>query len=204
MSKTKLFALARAWNSAAVRDLLAQSPDLVDARDAKGRTALHLCAGKPLGAEEGAARACLATARALLKAGAELDAVHEIPDDGEIFPATPLWYALAKGRNGPLAKFLLKEGASPDHCLWTVIWFNEPEWIRRLLAAGAKTEIRAGGGTPLLYAARLGREKAILELVAAGADISARDAQGRTAAELAKKKRLSSTVLAALGDSTKG
>ncbi|HEV7671767.1 MAG TPA: hypothetical protein VGS22_24870 [Thermoanaerobaculia bacterium] len=198
MSKTKLFALARAWDSAAVRQLLVESPDLVGARDAKGRTALHYCAGAPASSEGASARASVATARELLKAGADLNAVHEIPDHGEIFPATPLWYALARGRNGSLAEFLLQQGADPDHCLWTVIWFDEAEWVRKLLAAGSKTEIRAEGATPLIYAARLGREKAILHLVAAGANTGARDAQGRTAADLARKKRLSPAILAAL------
>jgi ankyrin repeat protein len=83
--------------------------------------------------------------------------------------------------------------------LWTVIWSKQPELVRLLLDAGSRTEVRFDGETPLIYAARLGREKAILELVTAGADISARDSKGRTAADHARKKRLSQTVLVALG-----
>jgi ankyrin repeat protein len=138
--------------------------------------------------------------REFLNAGADINAVHQIPDDKEVFPATPLWYAPARGQNGQLARFLLKAGANPDNCLWTVIWSNEPEFVRLLLDAGSMTELRFDGETPLIYAARLGREKAVLELVAAGADITARDSKGRTAAEHARKKRLSQAVLTALGE----
>jgi len=95
---------------------------------------------------------------------------------------------------------LLKAGANPDNCLWTVIWSKEPELVRLLLGAGSKTEVRFDGETPLIYAARLGREKAVLELVAAGADITARDSKGCTAAEHARRKRLSQAVLTALGE----
>jgi hypothetical protein len=79
---------------------------------------------------------------------------------------------------------------------------KEPELVRLLLDAGSRTEVRFDGETPLIYAARLGREKAVLELVAAGADITARDSGGRAAADHARKKRLSEAVLAALGDQT--
>ncbi len=200
MSKTALFNAAKNWDSTVVQQLLTKSPDLVQARDNRGRTALHLCAGATATNSAQRVPASIETAKVLLKAGIDINTVHEIPDDKEIFPATPLWYALARGRNAQLARFFLKNGANPDNCLWTVIWSKEPELVRLLLRAGSRTEVRFDGETPLIYAARLGREKAVLELVAAGADIMARDAKGRTAAEHARKKRLSPSVLAALGD----
>jgi uncharacterized protein len=200
VSKTALFAAAKDWDASVVRQLLMQSPDLVGVRDAKGRTALHICAGVSAQSNRARVPASIATARELLKAGMEINAVHEISDDNEIFPATPLWYALARGQNGQLARFFLKAGANPDNCLWTVIWSKQPEVVRLLLDAGSKSEVRFDGETPLIYSARLGREKAIFELVAAGADITARDSKGRTAAEHARKKRLSQAVLGALGE----
>jgi hypothetical protein len=198
-SKTALFAAAVAWDPDAVRQVLAGSRDLVTARDARGRTALHLCAGAPVAAGRADVAASVATARALLGAGAELDSVHEISDGAEVFRATPLWYALARGRNSELARVLLKAGASPDHCLWTVIWTDEPELVRLLLRAGSRTDVRFDGETPLIYAARLARVKPILELLAAGADVTARDGKGRSAADHGRRKRLPEAVLAALG-----
>jgi ankyrin repeat protein len=159
MSKTALFAAAKDWDARAVRRSLADAPDLVTARDARGRTALHICAGTPLLGHASPPAVSIATARELLKAGTDVNVVHEIPDGREVFPATPLWYALARGRNRPLARFLLKAGANPDHCLWTVIWSKEPDLVRLLLRAGSQPNVRFDGETPLIYAARLGRER---------------------------------------------
>jgi len=117
MSKTALFDAAKGWDAAAVRRLLARSPDLIGARDARGRTALHLCAGVAVAKRPTAVAPLITTARALVGAGADLDAVHRIADGGAVFPATPLWYALARGRNGRLAHHFLAAGADPDHCL---------------------------------------------------------------------------------------
>lgn len=199
MSRTALFAAARDWQSALVRRLLARSPELLAARDPRGRTAFHVSAGAPASGTPARLPASIATARAFLEAGADIDVVHEIADGREVFRATPLWYALARGRNARLAHFLLEAGANPDHCLWTVIWSNEPHLLRLLLRAGSRTDVRFDGQTPLIYAARLGREKAVLELVAAGADVTARDAKGRTAADHALRNRLTPAILAALG-----
>jgi len=199
MSKTALFAAAREWDARAVRQLLARSPELIGARDARGRTGLHLCAATPAPAGSGDHAQSIATVREFLKAGADIDTFHEIPDGDEIFRATALWYALARGRNESLARFLLKAGADPDYCLYTVVWSNQPDMVRLLLRAGSKTEVRFDGETPLLYAARLGREKPLLELIKGGADVSARDSKGRTAADHARRKRLPDAVLATLG-----
>jgi ankyrin repeat protein len=138
------------------------------------------------------------TAKALLDAGANINAVHEIPDDNEIFPATALWYAVARGLNRELVKFLLGAGANPDHCLWAVVWSSDLETARLLLKAGSQTELKFGGETPLLYAARLGREPLILELVRANASIHVRDSHGKTPLDHALKKRLNDSVIAAL------
>lgn len=198
MSRTSLFKAARAWDAVETERLLEIDRDLAKATDRSGRTALHLCAGAPLRERAGRARASLTTARALLAAGAELDAVQPIADHDEIFPATPLWYAVARGCNPPLVEMFLELGANPDHCLWATAWANDAALTRSLLQAGARTDLRADGETPLLYAARLGREPVIEALLAAGADVHIGDGKGRTAYELARKKRVATSILAML------
>ncbi|HMA49179.1 MAG TPA: hypothetical protein VKP60_05455, partial [Magnetospirillaceae bacterium] len=157
MSKTALFKACKAWDSKAAGEILAADPALIRAVDDKGRTALHLCAGVPLTAER-SADAAIATAKMLLAAGVDPEAIQEIPDDGEIFPATALWYACSWGKNPKLAAHLLAAGANPDHCLFAVVWSGDADLLRLLLRAGSDTELRFGGETPLHYAARLKRE----------------------------------------------
>ena len=82
----------------------------------------------------------------------------------------------------------------------TVIWPNEPALVRLLLAAGSRTDVRFDRETPLICAARPGREKVLRHLLAAGADVTARDARGRTAADPARRRRLGPAVMAALGE----
>ena len=199
MSKTALLAAAKTWDAKSLRALLSSNPELALARDAKGRNALHICAGAPAQAKPTVVSASIDTARVLLKAGVDLNSVHEIADDEEVFRATALWYALARGRNEKLARFLLKVGANPDNCLWTVIWTNEPTLVRLLLKAGSNVNVCAHGETPLIYAARLGREQITLDLVSAGADVAARDAKGLMAAAHARRRKLSTETLHALG-----
>ena len=199
MSKTALFEAAKRWDAAKVTRLSGDVPDLVRAVDSRGRTALHLCAGQSVKDDDDPATASIATAMALIRAGADVNAVHEIPDDAEIFAATPLWYAVARGKNLPLVKALLRAGANPDYCLWAAVWANDLRLLKVLLRAGSRTELTFDGETPLIYAARLGRERMIPDLLRAGAIAAVKDAKGMTSLDYALKKRLSDRLILALG-----
>jgi ankyrin repeat protein len=199
MSKTKLFAAAKSWDGDAVGRLLTDDPALVHARDSKGATALHRCAGRRWDGRHESALAAVATAKALLKAGADINAVQNIPDDEDEFPATALWYAVTHGRDRPLAEALLKARAHADHCLWPVVWSNDAGMARLLLNAGSRTEVKFHGETPLIYAARLGRKEVLRELVARKANLRARDSHGMTALDYAIKKRLGPELVQMLG-----
>lgn len=194
-----MFEAAKRWDASKVAQLAAEAPDLVNAKDARGRSALHLCAGQPVKNPSDPATASIATAMALIRAGADVNAVHEIPDDGDVFPATPLWYAVARGTNLPLVNALLRAGANPDNCLWAAVWANDQRLLKVLLNAGSRTELTFDGQTPLIYAARLGRELVIPDLIRANAHVSAKDSKGRTPLDYAVKKRLSQEVITALG-----
>jgi hypothetical protein len=117
--------------------------------------ALHLaCAappgGKGLGEPNG-----IKTVRALLAAGADLEAAVPMdPDEGD-FRATPLWYAVSRGRNLPLARFLLRRGADASYSLWTVVFQDDAVACRELLKARPRLNLRAHGETPIFCAARL-------------------------------------------------
>ena len=119
-SKTALFNAVKLWDVAAVEALLAVSSDLAQATDSKGRTALHLASGVKPGDRALGERDGLRTIAALLKAGAGLEAEAPMDADEGDFRATPLWHAVARGENLPLAWFLLRRGADPSYCLWAL------------------------------------------------------------------------------------
>ena len=62
-----------------------------------------------------------ATIHAFLDRGTPFDIVHPIIEDDAVFPATPLWYAVAHGDNAAMARLLLDLGARPDRSLFTAV-----------------------------------------------------------------------------------
>jgi len=189
-SKTAVFNAAKAWDAAALRAMLASSPSLVRATDQKGRTALHLaCAVKP-GGRALSEPAGVETAAMLLGAGADLEAEATMDEDEGDFRATPLWFAVARGENLPLARFLLKRGADASYSLWAAVWRDDDVFCCELLKSRPRLDLRAHGETPIFYAARLKRLKTLDLLIEAGADPSIADDRGRDAVDIARARRL--------------
>ena len=110
-------------------------------------------------------------------------------DEGD-FRATPLWYAVARGENLPLVRFLLRHGADASYSLWAAVWRDDDALCRQLLKAKPRLNLRAHGETPLFYAARLKRLKTLDLLIKAGADPRIRDNHGRDAADIARARHL--------------
>jgi hypothetical protein len=199
-SKTALFDAAKAWDLGEVQALVEVSPQLVQATDPRGRTALHLaCAAKPgsgmLGDPHG-----IETVTALLAAGAGLEVAVPMDEDEEDFRATPLWYAVARGENLPLVQFLLKRGADASYSLWAAVWRDDEVLCCHLLKSQPKLNLRAHGETPIFYAARLQRLKTLDLLIEAGADPTIPDRQGRDAVEIAQARRLPRDLISRLAN----
>src|SRR5262249_44725239 len=132
-SKSALFAAVKVWDFKTAATLLRAAPELVRATDPKGRAALHIaCAAK---AKSKSDPNGLKTVSGLLKAGADLEAVVPMDEDEGDFRANPLWYAVARGENLPLVRFLLKRGADASYSLWAVVWRDDAMLCRALLSA---------------------------------------------------------------------
>jgi uncharacterized protein len=189
-SKTALFDAAKSWDAARVTTLIEASPGLLSAIDQKGRGALHLaCSVKPGGASLGELNG-IETVATMLNAGADLElAVPMEADEGD-FRATPLWFAVARGENPPLVRFLLERGADASSSLWAVVWRDDDEMCRKLLSSKPRLNLRAHGATPIFYAARLKRLKTLDLLIEAGADPTVADDRGRDAVDIAKARGL--------------
>ena len=189
-SKTALFEAAKRWDVAAVKAILLAAPDLAKASDAKVRTALHIaCAVNPKSGSLGESTG-IRTVTSILKAGADLESEVPMDEDEGDFRATALWYAVARGENLPLVRFLLSRGADPSYSLWATVWRDDSAMCRHLLKAKPRLNLRAHGETPIFYAARLKRLKTLDLLIRAGADPRIRDDRGRDALEIARARRL--------------
>jgi hypothetical protein len=192
VSKTRFFELARECRSAEIAVAIEEQPAFKSLRDDKGRTALHLCAQQS-GAS--AAKRALATARALVEAGANVHAVRPIPDDGEVFPATALWHALVLGRNLALGKYLLAHGSDPNHCLHGLVYADDLIAAKLVRRYGAQLDELGHGETPLIYGIRHTRVRMTEWLLEEGADPRIPDRRGHTALHHAVRRRLPDKIL---------
>lgn len=181
VSKTSLRETVRGHKWRELGEALAARPDLLDVRDDRGRTWLHLGCAAP-----GDPADSIRTADLLLDLGLGLeDAAFT---EGE-WRATPLWYSIAWGKNYPLAEHLLKRGALPRYSLFAAIWNDDSATIRLLLAHGANVdEDSAPGESPLMGAVAWSRFGPAATLLEAGADPNFRNPKGDTALHMMLKK----------------
>jgi uncharacterized protein len=173
VSKTRMIELVRGHRAKEIERALADAPALLDYRDERGRNWLHLCCmTRPK-----SVAASVRTAEILL---GHYDVNAPAFVEGT-WKATPLWHAIAFGRNLPLAKFLLSRGSDPNHCLFAAAYNDDADAIRLLVQSGAELDEFVEGGTPLLHAIQFSRYAAAGALLEMGADPDAKDAKGRTA-----------------------
>jgi uncharacterized protein len=184
VSRTRLFAAIKAHDVEAVAALLARQPALAHVVDDRRRNPLHFLCGLP--ADPKTSRRGLTLARRLLDAGLDVNAPAFVEDG---FQATPLWYAIARGSNLPLARFLLKAGSSPEHCLWAAAFAENLEAIDLLVRRGARLDPVTEDETPFLFAIKWSRFVGAERLLRHGANVNFQNGKGLTALHLVLKKR---------------
>jgi hypothetical protein len=173
ISKTRMIELVRGHQAQAVERGLAENPTLAAYRDERGRNWLHLCC---MARPTRGSGASLRTAGILLR-HYDVNGPAFIEDR---WKATPLWHAIAFGRNLPLARFLLSRGSDPNHSLFAAAYNDDAAAVRLLAQSGAALDEFVEGGTPLHHAIQYSRLKGARALLATGADPNAKDASGRT------------------------
>ncbi len=176
-SKTRMLSLVKAFRWREVEVGLRENPALIEFRDPQGRNWLHLCCSVNLRKRDAEPVESMRTAEVLLEAGID---INEPAFTEGAWKATPLWHAIARGENLPLAKYLLERGSDPDHCLWAAVNRDSPAAIRLLLAYGAE-DPTDGEASLLLAAIQWNRFAAAEELLQLGADVDFQDAKGMTA-----------------------
>jgi ankyrin repeat protein len=183
MSKTRLFQSIKSLDRKAVAALLEAQPGLKLVKDERGRNALHFLCSLP-GADKSRERS-LELAQYLLGLGFDINepAFVEGP-----FKATPLWYAISRGRNLQLAKLLLKKGSTPEYCLWSAAFHDDVEAIDLLIKHGARVDPVAEDETPFLGAIKWSHFAAADRLLRHGANVNFQNSKGMTALHFLLKK----------------
>jgi ankyrin repeat protein len=182
MDKRVFVQNVRTWKSEAVKTALATDSTLANYTDKIGKAPLHHCAEMNATKFRLSVADSLKTARALLRAGADVNAIRIIIDDGEEFYASPLWYAVAWGKNYELVRLLLENGARPDHnAVGSAIWDQDEKLAELLRVHGGNIDHEFRGETPLLRTVKAKRLKLLQWLTDNGADINFQDAKGYSA-----------------------
>jgi ankyrin repeat protein len=183
MSKTRLFQAIKALDVDAVAALLDAQPELIRVIDDRRRNPLHFLCSLP--ADPKTSSRSLALARRLLDAGLDVNAPAFVEG---VFQATPLWYAISRGQNLPLARFLLKRGSTPENSLWAAAFAENLEAIDLLVRSGASLDPVAEDETPFLGAIKWSRFTAAERLLRHGANVNLQNSKGVTALHMVLKK----------------
>jgi ankyrin repeat/SAM/basic leucine zipper domain-containing protein 1 len=190
MDRRSFIKSVKNWDAVSVESALVDDPRLSRYADQTGRTPLHHCAEvNPKKVHLDVADS-IKTAKALLSAGADVNATRIIMDEGKPFYASPLWYAVAWGKNFELARFLLENGAVPDdNATRSAIWDEDLRMAELLRLHGADIDAHLPDGTPLLQNVKSKRFRLISWLVSHGANINFQDERGYTALRYAVESR---------------
>jgi hypothetical protein len=183
-SKTRMLALVKAFDWAAMEAALAETPALLGVRGERGRTWLHICCATPPKSQADI-EASIRTADVLIAAG--LDISDAAFTEGA-WRATPLWCAIGRGNNLALAEHLLKLGCDREHCLWAAHFVRKPEAIRLLVRYGAKVDAGHAEGTPFISAIKWSHFEEAELFLELGANPDAKDGDGLTALHLMLRK----------------
>jgi ankyrin repeat protein len=144
---------------------------------------LHVLCGLP--GKDATIGRSLALAEHLLERGFD---VNEPAFVEEAFRATPLWYAISRGRNIALAELLLKHGSTPEYCLWSAAFHDDVPSIDLLIGQGASVDPVTEDETPFLGAIKWSRFAGAERLLRHGANVNFQNSKGMTALHFVLKK----------------
>src|SRR5687767_8445883 len=111
MSKTRLLAAVRGLDLKEAAAILAEKPELLDARDPQGRSLLHLaCAANHRSLQVPASHG-VRMVELLTKAGLDPRPLFVTPSGKTLPSVNAVWFAAAWGKNHDVIKLLVKRGA---------------------------------------------------------------------------------------------
>lgn len=178
-----------------VREITGKDRKWFEWAEPSGKNALHYLCGLNISGDPAKAEASLKILKFLLAGGMDINSIHRIEEKNcDYFPATPLWYAYAKGRNEKLYKYLLKNGANPDNCMWAISWCDDVDAAKLFIKHGAKLGENPGLNDLFLGAFAWRKYRFAEWLLKEGADVNARGPKGMTALMFAVKRKEEDTI----------
>jgi Ankyrin repeats (many copies) len=176
-------------NLTELKSMLKTKPEWVNWQEKDGKNALHYLCAVPLKDDRKKQELSLAVLKFLLKEGINMNSIHGISDKNCLFPATPLWYAYTRGRNEKIYKWLLDEGADPEHCMYAIAWYDDVDAATLFKRHGASLNPDADKDSPFLAAFLWKRFRVAEWFLRNGAAVNARDQNGNTALYYAIKRK---------------
>ena len=195
MSKTRIIEAVQKLDLETTKALLAAKPSLLKVINRQGRSLLHLACGASC------ARLKVPESKAARMVNFLLDQGMDIEEEGLSgrHPCTPLWFAVAFGRNLTVVKLLIKRGAKPARApgggLYAAGWWDDTKILDQLLRAGAPIDVVVGV-TPFMACWCWRRYDAAKFLALKGADVNYQDRRnGKTALHYGVEREFEPTLL---------
>jgi ankyrin repeat protein len=196
-SKARLIEAVKALDFESVRAQLDARPSLLAVTDRQGRRLLHLACGASCEDLDVPESQAARVVNLLLDRGPEIDEPYGRDK------CTPLFEAVARGRNPTLVRLLIKRGAevasAPGGGLFAAGWWDDVENLEILLDHGARIDVVVGV-TPFLASWLWRKFEAAKVLARRGADVNYQDKKGKTALHHGVEREYDPAVLRWLVD----
>jgi ankyrin repeat protein len=178
-----------------VKEIIKTEPQWLAWAEVDSKNGLHYLCGVPISQYPGKSDDSLRILKLLLKSGMDINSIHKKADKNCDFPATPLWYAYTRGRNEKVYRYLLRQGADPEHCMYAIAWYDDAEAAALFKKHGAVIEGSSDMDSPFLAAIGWRKFNVAKWFLENGANVDFADHNGNTALFYSVKRKYDAAII---------